>query len=95
MLNINEIKNTSVEKFSTTRKHVLQTIVQLKLVDLVTMKWMIKHTEGSLKKGLLKYKISSKNIEEACDLAKTLAIDENELKEVELALVRSLTTLNA
>lgn len=94
MLDLNDITDTAVESFSLKRKTSLQLLVKLKEIENVNLIWMIKHSKGTLKKGLRKYQNSSKGTEEISSLTTILAIDENELREVESELIKSLQKMN-
>ena len=93
MLNLSNINDSAVEKFSLNRKLALQLLVRLQTVGTKDLKWMIQNTKGDLRKGLLRYKKSPNCTEEICGLAVTLAIDEQELHEVEKAIIKSLKKL--
>ena len=94
MLNFEEINELDIEKFSLQRKVSLQTLAKGQSLKNDDLKWMIKNTFGSLKKGLRKYQKSSKTTEEICSLADHLSLDDSELRDVELALAKTLAKNN-
>ena len=94
MLNIDEIKSANVETFSQDRKQLLKSLVKTKNFDESLISGMIKNSRGQLKNKLQKFKNSSRNIEEICELAGNLTIDALELEEVETALIKTLKTFH-
>ena len=90
MLNIEEVKANSVEQFSKNRKTLLKSLVRTNNFDEKLITDMIKNSRGRLKCHLKKFKNSSKNIEEICELAGNITIDAIELGEVEKALIKTL-----
>ena len=95
MLNIEEVKTDTVEEFSNNRKLLLKSLVKTKNIDESLLSNMIKNSRGRLKNHLLKFKNSSRNIEQICDLAGVITIDATELEEVEGALIKTLQKQNS
>jgi hypothetical protein len=89
MINLDNIKSSKLEEFSTQRKNLLRLITQGVKIDKSVIKPILKNIKGGLYQIFLKFSKSEQNLENIYDLIQKITLDESELSQVEKSLIKN------